>query len=223
MKILGRPWLFELGANFYAWFNANSRWRQSCANLAGYFPAAGGPRPLRVLDLGCGPGVTAITLAGVRPDAHFVGVDLARRMVDIARRETERTAPNASISYVIADATALPFAPDSFDATTAHSFLYLVSDRQGVLREAFRVLRRGGRYVSMEPRDGKTAEGAVRRHWRDLRFLISVVLWRPYSRYHGRLNARNFPEALEQAGFAGTGTDAVLDGLGIVGYGEKRA
>ncbi len=223
MRILGRPWLFELGAGFYAWFTANRLWRQSCGFLATFFPKPNGHQPMRVLDLGCGPGVTALTLAEVRPDVHYIGLDLAPRMVRIAHDKTLHSPAVQSISYVVADATALPFSSDAFDATTGHSFLYLVPDRAGVLEEAYRVLRRGGRYISMEPRDGETRRGALRRHWHDLRYMVSVLLWRPYSKYHGRLDEKSFPQTLERAGFEETGTAPVLDGLGIVGYGEKKS
>lgn len=221
MRILGRPWLFDLGAEVYAWFNTNPLWRASCAHLAFYFPSLNGRPSLRVLDLGCGPGVTAIALAQVRPDAHIIGLDLAPRMIRRAREDTRRANLARNISYVIADATALPFAAEVMDVTTAHSFLYLVSDRAAVLEEARRVLRPGGRYASMEPRFGRTRGSLLRRHWRDLRFLVSVTLWRPYSKYHGRLDERSFPEILERAGFTRTGTEPALEGLGIVGYGQK--
>jgi hypothetical protein len=75
--------------------------------------------------------------------------------------------------------------------------------------------------MSMEPRDGKARAGAVRSHWRDLRFIVSVALWRPYSKYHGRLDEKTFPATLERARFKHAGTTQALDGLGIVGYGEK--
>ncbi len=221
MRILGRPWLFDLGAEFYAWFTANPFWRESCARLARFFPEPNGHRPMRVLDLGCGPGVTAITLAKTRPDVHYIGVDLAPRMINIAQKETKRQSTPLPISYVVADATALPFASDAFDATTGHSFLYLVPNRAGVLQEAFRVLRCGGRYVSMEPRNGENEGHPVLRHWSDLRYLVSVVLWRPYSKLHGRLDESSFPATLSRAGFQDTGTAEVLDGLGIIGIGEK--
>lgn len=176
---------------------------------------------MRVLDLGCGPGVTAITLAKTRPDVHYIGVDLAPRMINLAQKQTRRQFGPLPISYVVADATALPFAAGAFDATTGHSFLYLVPNRAGVLKEAYRVLRCGGRYVSMEPRDGKNQGHPVLRHWHDLRYLVSIVLWRPYSKIHGRLTEANFPTTLARAGFRDTSTSTVLDGLGIIGVGEK--
>jgi ubiquinone/menaquinone biosynthesis C-methylase UbiE len=221
MRILRRPWLFDLGSGIYAWFCANPMWLESCAHLAAFFPEPDGHRPLRVLDLGCGPGLTAIALVRARPDTYVVGVDLSPRMVRRAQMETERASLSRNISYVIADASALPFPNDAVDVTAAHSFLYLVRNRADVVREAYRVLRSGGRYASMEPRFGRTAESVLRRHGRDLRFLVSVTLWRPYSKYHGRLDEITFPAILERAGFRKTGTEPALEGLGIVGYGEK--
>lgn len=221
MRIINRPWIFELGAGIYAWFNSQDVWRNSCAGLAAHFPNKSAGRPFRVLDLGCGPGVTVIELAHERPDAFYVGLDLARRMLDIARVETARENMVQKIAFVLADATALPFADNSFDVTTGHSFLYLVPDRSGVLREAFRVLHPEGRYVSMEPRDGDTNPGWVKRHWTNFRFMFSVLLWRPYSKFHGRLDEEKFPALLERAGFKNTGTERVIEGLGIIGYGEK--
>ncbi len=221
MRIVGRPWLFDFGAEIYAWFTANELWRESCAHLARYFPQPNGHRPMQVLDLGCGPGVTAIALAQARPDLHVIGVDLAPRMIHRATAATRRAHLTSNISYVIADASALPFASNALDATAAHSFLYLVPDRAQVLKEAYRVLRRGGRYASMEPRFARTRGHVLRRHWRDLRFMVSVALWRPYSLYHGRLDEKNFPANLARAGFRQTGTDPALEGLGIIGHGEK--
>lgn len=220
MRLLDFPWLFELGAPIYNWFNSQSVWRGSCARLAAYFPKTQAARPLRVLDLGCGPGNTAIEMARVRPDAFIVGLDLAPAMLQIAQKETRRANLTRNITYVLADATALPFPSDLFDATTGHSFLYLVSDRAGVLREAYRVLRRGGRWVSMEPRDGKTGNW-FKENWTNVRFMVSVLLWRPYSKMHGRLDEEKFPAALAGAGFKKTGTALAIEGLGIIGYGEK--
>lgn len=220
MRLLDFPWLFELGAPIYNWFNSQAIWRESCARLAAYFPKTAAASPLRVLDLGCGPGNTAIEMARVRRDAFIVGLDLAPTMLEIAQKETRRANLTQNISYVLADATVLPFAYDVFDATTGHSFLYLVPNRAGVLHEAYRVLRRGGRWVSMEPRDGKTGNW-VRKNWRNVRFMVSVILWRPYSKMHGRLDEQKFPAALASAGFKNTGTAPAIEGLGIIGYGEK--
>lgn len=220
MRLLDHPWIFEFGAPIYNWFNAQGVWRESCARLAAYFPAKTQGARVRVLDLGCGPGNTAIEMARVRPDTFIVGLDLATKMLELARRETERAKLTQNISFVLADATALPFPADCFDVTTGHSFLYLVSDRAGVLREAYRVLRRGGKWVSMEPRDGATSNW-IAKHWTNVRFMVSVLLWRPYSKMHGRLDEQRFPDTLARAGFKNNRTELAIEGLGIIGSGEK--
>ncbi len=220
MRLFDFPWIFELGAPIYNWFNSQGVWRSSCARLAAFFPSGLTGRPFRVLDLGCGPGNSTIEMARVRPDAFIVGLDLAPTMLRIARDETRRANLTPRIAFVLADATALPFATDTFDVTTGHSFLYLVSDRARVLREAIRVLREQGRWVSMEPRDGETSDW-LGKHWTNVRFMVSVVLWRPYSKMHGRLDEQRFPETLARAGFVNNGTALAIEGLGIVGYGEK--
>lgn len=220
MGLFDFPWIFELGAPIYNWFNAQGVWRESCRRLAAHFPTDTTNQKLRVLDLGCGPGNTAIEMARVRPDALIVGLDLAPKMLALAQTETKREKMTHNISYVLADATALPFPSNTFDVTTGHSFLYLVPDREGVLRESYRVLRRGGRWVSMEPRDGKT-ENWIAKHWTNVRFMVSVILWRPYSKMHGRLDEQKFPATLAAAGFKNNGTELAIEGLGIIGYGEK--
>jgi ubiquinone/menaquinone biosynthesis C-methylase UbiE len=225
MWLLKHPWIFDLGAPIYNWFNAQGVWRESCARLAAHFPplpeVAAKKRRLRVLDLGCGPGNTAIEMARVRPDAQFIGLDLAAAMLELARRETAQAGLTGEITFVLADATALPFSEATFDVTTGHSFLYLVANRSGVLEEAYRVLRRGGRWISMEPRDGAAEPGWLARHWKNVRFLVSVFLWRPYSKMHGRLDEVKFPATLASAGFKQNGTELAIEGLGIIGYGEK--
>jgi len=223
MRLLDFPWIFELGAPIYNWFNSQSVWRESCAHLVAHFPRAdmsAPPHPFRVLDLGCGPGNTVIEMARVRPDIFLVGLDLSPKMLEIAQKETEQAKLTPRIAYVRADATALPFPENALDVTTGHSFLYLVGDRAGVLRDSYRVLRKGGRWVSMEPRDGKTSNW-VAKHWTNVRFMVSVILWRPYSKMHGRLDEQKFPETLARAGFKNNGTELAIEGLGIIGYGEK--
>ena len=122
-------------------------------NLAPYIEAAGrdllrllGSGPGRCLDLGCGTGVNLhrLSLAGW----SVVGVDVSP---DQLRRARER-AP-AGVELVQADATALPFADASFDAVACALLHTDVDDFDAVCREAFRVLKGGGRmaYVGIHP------------------------------------------------------------------------
>ena len=63
-SLLDFPWLFQIFAPFYNWFNAQGVWRESCARLARYFPPKREGTRFRVVDLGCGPGQVTDDAAG---------------------------------------------------------------------------------------------------------------------------------------------------------------
>jgi len=67
--------------------------------------------PRHVLDLGTGTGAAARLAAERYPDAEIVGVDLAERMVEEARRQTD----SERVTYRQADAEKLPFDEAAFD------------------------------------------------------------------------------------------------------------
>jgi ubiquinone/menaquinone biosynthesis C-methylase UbiE len=102
------------------------------------------------------------------------------------------------------------------DACTGHSFLYLVDNRRAVLAEARRVLRPGGRLVLMEPNAAPVTVQQALAISRDPRHLISVSLWRPFSRVHGRFSVRTLVETVERAGFVEARARVTLGGLGVL-------
>jgi ubiquinone/menaquinone biosynthesis C-methylase UbiE len=124
------------------------------------------------------------------------------------------------ISWLRADAAHLPFASGALDGCTGHSFLYLVSDRTAVLAETLRVLKPGGRLVLMEPNARAATLRAALAISRDPRHLVSVSLWRPFSRLHGRFSQASLVATLEQAGFVECGAEETLGGLGVLGWGS---
>ncbi|HYW88867.1 MAG TPA: methyltransferase domain-containing protein [Chloroflexota bacterium] len=202
-------WLFNLGADLYAWFTAQSAWRSSCARMAALL----GPLPRGcVLDLGCGPGVSTFELARLLPGVSLIGLDIAPRMLAQARRR----AGQCAVQWLLADAVRLPLRDASVDACTGHSFLYLVRDRAAVLAEARRVLKPGGRLVLMEPHARGASPRAVLAVSRDPRHLVSVSLWRPFSRLHGRFTPCSLTATLGQAGFVDCRIEETLGGLGLL-------
>lgn len=215
-------WVFDLGANLYAWFTAQSLWHQSCAALVGYLPPGDN---LRVVDLGCGPGVSTFEMARLRPSHLYAGLDRAGRMLQQARRRQRRArlAPAARIAWLQADAISLPFQSASLDALTGHSFLYLLPRRAQALAEMRRVLRPGGRLVLMEPNKRGASVRDVLALSRDPRHLVSVSLWRPFSRLHGQFTAASLASALAAAGFREVSVQEVLGGLGLLARADRPA
>ena len=165
-----------------------------------------------MVDLGCGPGVSTFGLARGLPNARLVGLDIAPRMLAQARRRQG----DRRIAWLRADATHLPFSDGSVDACTGHSFLYLVGARTAALAEARRVLRPGGQLVLMEPSALGASPRAVLAVSRDIRHLVSVSLWRPFSRLHGRFTPESLTRTLEAAGFSDCHVDETLGGLGLL-------
>ncbi|MFI6868080.1 demethylmenaquinone methyltransferase [Nocardia sp. NPDC050406] len=94
----------------------------------------------RVLDLAAGTGVSTVDLA--KSGAWVVAADFSQGMLAAGRHR--------EVPMVAADAMALPFADDSFDAVTIAYGLRNVADPDLALREMLRVTKPGGRLVVAE-------------------------------------------------------------------------
>ena len=94
----------------------------------------------RILDAGCGTGANLRTL--VQADSRPVGLDFSRGMLRIAQRK------NPGVPLAQADLShALPLLRESFDGFLCALVSEHLTNLRGLFREAFSVLRRGGRLV----------------------------------------------------------------------------
>ncbi|RMH21611.1 MAG: class I SAM-dependent methyltransferase [Acidobacteria bacterium] len=220
----------------YDLLTAHQLWCDDVARLLqGAALAGAGGR--RVLDLGCGTGTSTFVAARLLAGAEVVGVDLARAMIERARRRHRRRHPDLTgVRFEVADAARLPFPDASFDLVLGHSVLYLLPDRAAALRQARRVLAPGGRLLLMEPdaegslwraaaANAGRLPGLLRRPLTGLRFLASMVLWRLVSGGAGRLSAARLEGSLRAAGFDRVEIRPTLGGLGLhcAGAVEGRA
>jgi demethylmenaquinone methyltransferase/2-methoxy-6-polyprenyl-1,4-benzoquinol methylase len=115
------------------------QWRRRAADLAAVGPGS------RVLDVATGTGDLAIELAGrVAPGGEVIGSDFSERMLELARVK----APG--ISFEQANALALPYPDDRFDAATVGFGARNFADLEQGLSEMARVVRPGGRVVVLE-------------------------------------------------------------------------
>jgi ubiquinone/menaquinone biosynthesis C-methylase UbiE len=218
--------VFNVAAWAYDWLTAQPIWRAQIARVLDHVDC--NRRPLRVLDLGCGPGVSSFVLAAqLGPASSVVGIDNAKLMIRRAERWHASDYGNLeNVRFLAADATDLPFDDGAFDLAVGHSFLYLVPDRVAVLREVKRLLGADGTLVLMEPsRDGSLLEagkvGWQNRHTADgtamdsVRFGLSMFFWRIASGTAGRMHPEKVAHLFSEGGFTDAKCHSTLAGLGL--------
>jgi ubiquinone/menaquinone biosynthesis C-methylase UbiE len=148
-KLLGHPDDRSVGlirrARFYEYHAAIGflgRRRRVYDDLVAHSGARPGDR---VLDIGCGTGyLTRRATRAVTPGGHVVGIDPSPPVINYATRQ----AP-ANCTFQLASAQALPHPDASFDLVISSLAIHHLppDERPTALREAYRVLRPGGRLL----------------------------------------------------------------------------
>ncbi len=99
-----------------------------------------------VLDLGSGAGFDCFLAARrVGETGRVIGVDMTPEMVEKAR-ENARRGGYGNVEFRLGDIENLPLGSESVDVVISNCVINLAPDKEKVFREAFRVLRPGGRF-----------------------------------------------------------------------------
>jgi SAM-dependent methyltransferase len=105
----------------------------------------------RLLDVGCGLGDAALTLAAdLGTDGEVVGVDVSAEMVAAARRRAGAAAVPCPVRFVVGDAGALDGPDGSFDAVRSERTLQWLSAPAGAVAGMARLVRPGGRLALID-------------------------------------------------------------------------
>ena len=169
-----------------------------------------------VLDLGSGAGLDVLLSAKrVAPDGHAFGVDMTDEMLELANRNRDRARmKNATFLKGSIDNVPLPSA--SVDVVISNCVINLAEDKTAVIKEAFRVLRPGGRFAVADMVELEPLSPDAKKRLDSWAGCIAGTV--PIDEYRAALTA---------AGFADVEFDVhseqTLDGVGKVGSAYIRA
>ena len=145
-----------------------------------------------VLDLGSGGGIDVLISARrVGPTGKAYGLDMTDDMLALAR-ENQRQAGVGNVEFLKGEIENIPLADGSVDVVISNCVINLSADKSRVLREAFRVLKPGGRFAVSDV----VVRGEVHERVRK-----SMLLW--VGCIAGALEEKEYAAKLAQAGFTG--------------------
>jgi ubiquinone/menaquinone biosynthesis C-methylase UbiE len=131
-------------------------------------------RNKRVLDIGCGIGGPACTLAN-QHGAQVVGTDLERALLGRTQRRAADQGLAARVGLVQVEPGPLSFADDSFDVVLSSGAFTQTEDKLGMFRECHRILEPGGwisAYDWMKPEGDYSKEML---HWFEMEGLTYAM------------------------------------------------
>lgn len=104
----------------------------------------------RIIDIGCGTGHDAVTMATlVKNQGHVVAIDSSRTMIDYAQSRYQNS--NLPISFKHSHAKEIDFTNDTFDKCRCDRVLQHVEEPKLALTEMRRIVRTGGRIIAIDP------------------------------------------------------------------------
>jgi demethylmenaquinone methyltransferase / 2-methoxy-6-polyprenyl-1,4-benzoquinol methylase len=120
-------------------------WRRFTAHRSGLKPGGCG------LDLCCGTAMLTMELASaVSPSGIVAGLDFSEKMLVVAMKNLERFALKDNVRLIRGQAGELPFRDNTFDCATIGWGLRSLPDIPAGLREMARVVKPGGKVVSLD-------------------------------------------------------------------------
>ena len=143
-----------------------------------------------VLDLGSGGGIDVLLSARrVGPSGRAYGLDMTGEMLELAERNKQKSGLQ-NVEFLKGQIESIPLPDNSVDVIISNCVINLSGDKDRVLREAFRVLKPGGRFAVSDVVTKGEMLPEIRKN---------VLLW--VGCVAGALEEQEFRDKLTQAGF----------------------
>jgi ubiquinone/menaquinone biosynthesis C-methylase UbiE len=144
----------------------------------------------KILEVGCGTGSGSIGLAKKLPRAKIVGIDIfegvSGKSPDTALKNAQIEGVSDRVDFRYGNALKIPYRDETFDVVTMGSVLHELhneKDKTKALREIYRVLKPGGKFITLE---------IIRNKKLALCVLVFAPVWKP---------KEYWPPLIEKAGF----------------------
>jgi ubiquinone/menaquinone biosynthesis C-methylase UbiE len=145
-----------------------------------------------VLDLGSGGGIDVLLSARrVGPTGKAYGLDMTDEMLALAR-DNQQKAGVDNVEFLKGEIEQIPLPDESVDVVISNCVINLSANKDAVLREAFRVLKPGGRFAVSDIVVNGEAPEAVRRHMELWTGCVAGAL--EQNDYIGKLTAAGFQQ-----------------------------
>jgi demethylmenaquinone methyltransferase/2-methoxy-6-polyprenyl-1,4-benzoquinol methylase len=203
-------------------FGQDLRWRRYVLRQAALPPDGW------LLDIATGTGDIALEARRQMPGLRIVAADFTLPMLAIGRQR----AGASTITWQVADTLSLPYARDRFDAVTSGYLFRNLQDISGALDEQVRVLKPGGRLVTLDttPPQPNPLRPFIKFHLKVMIPLLGrVVAGQPDAYQYLPESTLNFKTAeqladlMRAAGLADVGYRRFMFGTMAVHWGTKRA
>jgi SAM-dependent methyltransferase len=147
------------GDDVQHWVTHIDRYEAASARFDPWLLSAAAIAPAdRVLDVGCGAGVSTRAAARAAVDGHVVGLDLSAPLLALARRRSKE-AGLANVTFVQGDAQVHPFDPESVDVVLSRFGSMFFGDPAAAFAHIGTALRPGGRVALL------VWQGMARNEW----------------------------------------------------------
>ena len=129
-----------------------------------------------ILDLGTGPGYLPIEIAKRSPTIKVIGVDLSRKLIEMARSNASKAGLDERLTFRSGNAGKLDFTDSSFDMVISTGMLHSLKDPVAVLQEIHRVLKADREAWIFDP--ARVASRVDREKWKaSLTWRERFFLW----------------------------------------------